>query len=167
MNLENTIQQIERLYQTVTGHQSPAMPAMNSQNTSASLELELDKKIDLLVNTLQQTVALQPAMPWVPTMNIWESENNILLTFDVAGVSKEDIDVSVRGNLLTISGSKKSRSVENGFTPIRFEMRNGPFHRSIVLPIDAATAEIRSQVVNGILEIEIPKQPSEHKGTVQ
>ncbi len=167
MNLENTIQQIERLYQTVTGHQSPATPIMSSQNTTGNLELELEKKIDLLVNTLQQTVAPQLAMPWIPTMNIWESENSILLTFDVAGVSKEDIDVSVRGNLLTISGSKKSRSVENGFTPIRFEMRNGPFHRSIVLPIDAATAEIRSQVINGILEIEIPKQPSEHKGTVQ
>ena len=167
MNLENTIQQIERLYQTVTGHQSPVTPVVNAQSTSENLELELERKIDLLVNTLQQTVAPQFAMPWVPTMNIWESENNILLTFDVAGISKEDIDVSLRGNLLTISGSKKSRSVENGFTPVRFEMKSGPFHRSIVLPIDAATAEIRTQVINGILEIEIPKQPSEHKGTVQ
>ncbi len=167
MNVEQTIQQIERLYQTVTGSQLPTGQSFETIKEGSDIELDLERKIDLLLHALQSSLAPQATMPWVPTMNVWESENKIFLTFDIAGVSKEDIDVSVRGNLLTISGSKRLRNLETGYAPIRFEMKQGPFHRSIVLPIDAATAEIHTQVKDGILEIEVPKRATEHKGTVQ
>src|SRR5512136_3061603 len=90
-------------------------------------------------------------------LDMFETENDVVVKASVPGVKPEDIDVTVTGDLLTIKGEFKLEENVEKENFIRRERRYGSFSRSLALPtavnVDKATAEFE----NGVLKLKLPK----------
>lgn len=99
---------------------------------------------------------LEPA-GWIPSVDLTETVDEILLVAELPGVEPASIDLSVTGNILSLRGVKNPDAPVEGHAPLR-ERQFGAFHRQIVLSnevnFDAAQAEARL----GVLRVKLPKQ---------
>ena len=94
---------------------------------------------------------------WVPFMDIAESEKEVTVKAEVPGVDPKNLDVSLSGNLLTISGEKKESNERKDETCYRSECYAGSFNRSIKLPASVDPEKIKAEYANGILTIAFKK----------
>jgi len=95
---------------------------------------------------------------YVPSADLRETDKEFQFSLEVPGMDEKDIDVSLDGNLLTVSGEKKDEHEENEKGYRRIERRYGSFSRSIRLPekgVDTQKAEATYK--NGVLTISLPK----------
>lgn len=95
---------------------------------------------------------------FVPVMDVYETENSINLEVELPGLDKNDIKVKVEGNILTISGEKKSEHEKKDRSYRVVERSYGKFERSIMLPDTVDTNKIKAKFEKGILKIELPKK---------
>ena len=94
---------------------------------------------------------------WAPQVDIKESATEFRVVVDVPGVAHKDVDITLDRNLLTIKGSRntETETEDNGYK--RRERISGNFVRQFTLPDSADGDAITAKVVNGVLEISIPK----------
>ena len=90
-------------------------------------------------------------------MNIAEAENELVVSAEVAGCRAEDIDMSVHGNTLTISGQKKAEQEEKKKGYYHVERSYGSFRRDLNLGTEVDTEKIEAAYKDGILTITLPK----------
>lgn len=94
---------------------------------------------------------------WFPPVELVEEEGEFVLTAELPGMSKDDVDVSVDDNVLTLKGEKRS---ERELTHDRMHIREreyGSFERSFTLPRNVEAQKIRADFHDGIVEIHLPK----------
>lgn len=101
---------------------------------------------------------------WVPPMDLAETEEHLVLRADLPGMDREDIQIEVSENVLTVSGERRAQSEDKREGYHRVERSFGRFSRSIELPEGIAAEDVRAKFDRGVLEVEIPK-PAEHKPT--
>jgi len=94
-----------------------------------------------------------------PLVNTYESEDDVILRCELPGVRKEDMDISMTGRTLTISGREHKDADVADFVCHRRERHSGEFCRSIQLP-DTADPEgtVKARLSDGVLEVKIPKR---------
>jgi len=102
---------------------------------------------------------------FVPSMDIKESEREITVSAELPGMEAEDIDISITGNTLTITGEKKSEIEEKSERYYRSERSYGSFRRSIPLPDSVQEEKIEATYQQGVLKVSLPKEPGSEKGT--
>lgn len=94
---------------------------------------------------------------WLPPVELVEEDDEFVLTAELPGLSKEDVNVSVDDDILTLRGEKKTeREVAHDRTHIR-EREYGTFERSFTLPRNVEAAKIRADFHDGVMEIHLPK----------
>lgn len=103
-----------------------------------------------------QTVAAPARRLAVPT-DIAESESHYLVRMDLPGVSEDDISVELDGNVLTISGERKSQHEARQGGYYRYERSSGSFRRSIRVPEGVDADAIEANFDRGVLEVSVPK----------
>lgn len=101
-------------------------------------------------------VQLHPA-PSFPAMNIWANEDGQVITAEIPGVDLEDLDISVTGEILTLSGNRKAEQIGDSTTFHRRERGYGRFKRSIQLPYPVQGDNIEASFKNGVLTIVLPR----------
>lgn len=96
---------------------------------------------------------------WSPAVDIHETADAFSITSDLPGLSKDDLDISVEDNVLTISGERSSetKSDEESGTWRRVERSFGSFSRSFSLPSSVDTSKVEATFENGVLELHVPK----------
>jgi HSP20 family protein len=96
--------------------------------------------------------------PWSPAVDIYETENELVLKADVPDVDPSAIDVRVENQTLTISGERKfeADSTSKGFH--RIERSYGNFVRSFAVPNSFDTEKINAGFKNGVLSVTLPKK---------
>jgi len=94
---------------------------------------------------------------WTPAVDIEEDEKQYLVTMDLPGLDKKEVDIKLDGDLLTISGEKKDEKKENGKNYHRMERYYGKFERSFHLNDDINKEQIDANFKNGVLRIALPK----------
>jgi len=99
---------------------------------------------------------------WLPSVDVWETENELVLSFDLPGVSEDDIAVELEDNVLTVSGERQRTTEHSNERFYRFERRYGTFSRSVTLPPGVREDAINADYSDGVLEIRVPK-PEEQK----
>ncbi len=91
------------------------------------------------------------------TIDVYQTENEIVIKSTIAGVKPEDLDVSINNDMVTIKGERKNEEeVENGNYYYQ-ECYWGSFSRSVLLPVDVLPEKIDASLKNGILTIRLPK----------
>jgi HSP20 family protein len=94
-----------------------------------------------------------------PKINMSETKESYILKFDVAGIAKEDLKLSIgEDNILTIEGERKSETKEKEKSFSREEIFYGKFQRSIKLPPNANQNKLDTKYDNGILSVTIAKK---------
>ena len=95
---------------------------------------------------------------WVPAVDIREEDERFLIRADVPGVDAADLEITMEKGVLSLQGSRETRSeeTENGLR--RTERVHGRFKRSFSLPDTADSEGIVADYQNGVLEVTIPKR---------
>jgi HSP20 family protein len=96
---------------------------------------------------------LEPPM----SVDVYEEGNHIIVKADLPGLSKDDIDITLTEQNITISGEKKKEEKVEKKDYYRFERSYGSFRRSIALPAEVKTDKAKASFKNGVLEIKVPK----------
>jgi len=103
----------------------------------------------------------QAASQLVPAVDITETDERYVITAEAAGITKDDVTVETKNNLLTIRGEKRNERSEEKENVRWVERRYGSFSRSLSLPTDANADQISASFKDGVLTIEIPKAEAE------
>jgi len=94
---------------------------------------------------------------WAPLADMYETKDDLLVTFELPGVREKEVSVSITGDVLTVKGERRfERDVEDeGFH--RLERVYGKFERSMPLPIPVQADKVKATYRDGVLEIRLPK----------
>jgi HSP20 family protein len=100
----------------------------------------------------------QTNRPWTPAVDIYETENELVLKADLPDVDQNAIDVRVENQTLTIAGERKFQQPESGKGYHRIERSYGSFVRSFAVPNSFDTEKIGAGFRNGVLTVTLPKK---------
>lgn len=96
---------------------------------------------------------------WTPTVDIFETENELVLSAEVPGINEKDIEIKIEDNTLTLRGERKFEKETKEENYHRIERAYGSFFRSFSLPLYINQDNIKAEHLNGILKIIMPKKP--------
>jgi HSP20 family protein len=95
---------------------------------------------------------------WAPAVDVYETENELVVKADLPDMQEKDIDVRVENNTLTIRGERKFSNEAHQDNYLRVERAYGTFTRSFSLPNVIKTEGIRAEYQNGVLSVHMPKR---------
>ncbi len=95
--------------------------------------------------------------PTFPAMNIWTNEEGAVVSAELPGVKVEDLDISVVGETLTISGNRELEQAGENSRYHRQERGYGSFTRTIELPFQVEPEQVEASYKNGVLKISLPR----------
>jgi len=94
---------------------------------------------------------------WAPVVDVYETENEIVIKAEIPGVSKKDVNVELKDNILTLSGERKREKDIKEENYHGKERYYGAFRRSFGLPAHVEHEKVKARFKDGILEITLPK----------
>ncbi|MBF0217148.1 MAG: Hsp20/alpha crystallin family protein [Candidatus Omnitrophica bacterium] len=95
---------------------------------------------------------------WSPAIDVFDSKDNILVKADIPGMKKEDIEVSVHGDTLSIKGEKKEEKEVKEKDFVKTERFYGSFTRSLRLPSEVDSEKVTATYKDGVLELTLAKR---------
>jgi len=104
---------------------------------------------------------------WLPSLDVAETKNEIVVKAEVAGMDPKDIDISLSDGVLTIKGEKKQEKEEKEADYHLVERSYGSFTRLVQLPQEVQRDKISASYKNGILKITLPKSEEAKKKEVK
>ena len=96
--------------------------------------------------------------PWAPPVDIYETENELVVKADLPDVNPQDLDIRVEGNILTIRGERKFENKVNEENYLRVERAYGSFSRSFSLANSVKSEGIKADYHDGVLTLSLPKR---------
>ncbi len=94
---------------------------------------------------------------WSPTVDVKETGDTLEFMVELPGLSKDDIEITLENNVLTLSGERKFEKEAKGETYHRMERSYGAFSRSFTLPASFRTDKVDANFAEGVLHIRLPK----------
>jgi len=91
------------------------------------------------------------------TIDVYQTESDIVIKSTIAGVKPEDLDVSINSDMVTIRGERKTEESVSEENYYYQECYWGSFSRSVILPVDVLADKAEASMKNGILTIKLPK----------
>jgi HSP20 family protein len=99
---------------------------------------------------------------WVPALDVWETETELVYAFDLPGVPRDRISVELEDGALTVTAERERGQAVEGDRFYRFERRFGTFARTVGVPQGTDEGSIRAELEDGVLEVHVAK-PEETK----
>ena len=121
----------------------------------SSLRDELDRLFESPWTELARTSQLLSG--WIPALDVHEDKDNFVVHAELAGMKREDIDVSLHDGALSISGERKTENKYEEAEVYRTERFFGKFQRTVTLPASVAADKVKAQYKDGVLTITLPK----------
>lgn len=126
--------------------------------------LDVRNNFDRIVESIfKPGVAFGEAYANVPAVDVYEDKNNVFVKAEIPGLKKEDMDVSLTDDILTLSSTKSETREEKKENFYRKEIREGSFSRSLEIPCEIDRDRITASYSNGVLEVILPKTPEAKK----
>ena len=94
---------------------------------------------------------------WVPALDVWEKEDEVVYALDLPGVPQDKISIEVEDGALTLSAQRERSQEVSEELYHRFERRYGTFSRTVGLPQGTSEESIKASYKDGVLEIHVPK----------
>lgn len=137
----------------------------NSMLQSSPFGLIEDLQSDLnrffnnsLINLSRTDLDQESMSGWLPSTDVHDAGDKLIVKTDLPGLSKEDIDISVQGNTLFIKGEKKHEKEIEDAGYLRSERFYGHFERAIPLGEDINSEKVDAEYKNGVLTVNIAKR---------
>jgi HSP20 family protein len=94
---------------------------------------------------------------WVPALDVWETEGEIVYALDLPGIAEDDISIEFEDGSLTVTAERERRNEVPDDKLYRYERRFGTYTRTFGLPQGVAEDQIKAECHNGVLEIHVAK----------
>jgi HSP20 family protein len=98
------------------------------------------------------------ASTWAPAVDIYETENELIMTAEVPGIEEKDIEIKIEDNTLSLRGERKFEKETKEENYHRIERSYGSFYRAFTLPNSIDPDRIQAEHENGVLKISMPKR---------
>jgi HSP20 family protein len=98
------------------------------------------------------------ARPWAPSVDIFETDNELVLKADVPGVALKDIDIRIENGTLSLKGERKFEREENNKGFHRMERSYGSFVRYFTVPDSVDSENVKADYQGGVLTVTLPKK---------
>lgn len=121
------------------------------------------REFDQVTNQLSQLLGERELVDgegfdWLPPVNVEETPDELVLTAELPGMRREDVEIELENNVLTIRGRKEELRKEDDDRRYHlWERRYGSFQRSFTLPRTVSGDEIGATFQDGVLRVEMPK----------
>jgi HSP20 family protein len=132
------------------------IPRWDQSRGSTSLENQVIRLFE--DNFIRDRSGHADLATWAPPVDIYETENELVVKADLPDLEEKDIDVRVENNTLTIRGERKFEKSVNEDHYLRVERAYGPFTRSFSLPNTVSSENIRAEYRNGVLTLHMAKR---------
>ena len=118
---------------------------------------DLEREVDRLLNSVNFTFQGVRTGRQYPPVNLYELEDELLLTAELPGTRKEDLELTIAGGILTIKGKRNDPEniPEEKFR--RYERFRGEWQRSLSIPERVREEDLSAEFNNGVLRIHLPK----------
>jgi HSP20 family protein len=120
------------------------------------LRNEIDRLFDPPLNALTSD-SQQFLNGWLPSVDLYEDRDHLVLKAELPGMKKEDIDISLHGDVLTLTGERKEEETYEKAETYRAERFLGKFQRSFTLPVSVDGDKVQASYKDGILTVILPK----------
>ena len=117
----------------------------------------LQSEMSRLMNALYDGGGERTARAWVPALDAWETEDEVVYAFDLPGIPEDRISVELNDGMLTVGAERERTEQGNGGGMFRFERRFGSFSRTVALPQGADEESVTADYKDGVLEIHVRK----------
>jgi HSP20 family protein len=134
-------------------YQNPELSNWTPFNRLATLRDEFDRLFDF--SWPSRDTGLLGG--WSPALDVYDDKDNLVVTLEVPGMKKEDIEISLHDGMLTVSGERKDEREETEGQAFRSERYFGKFQRSLSLPAAVDANKVKASYKDGILTIHLPK----------
>jgi HSP20 family protein len=104
---------------------------------------------------------------WAPSVDIYETENEVVLAAEIPGVDEKDVEIKVEDNNLTIRGERKFEKETKEENYHRIERSYGSFARSFVLPNSMDAEKVAAEYQDGLLTLTLPKREEAKPKTIK
>lgn len=131
-------------------------------NGLTALRQEMDRMFDRVWG---EDLPERVLSEWTPAIDFSETKHNFIMKMEIPGIDPNQIQISLQGQILSISGDRKKEEEEEDERFYRVERSYGAFTRSIRLPVPAEESRVNAVFKNGLLTIVIPKAQA-GKGTI-
>src|SRR5262249_47223344 len=102
-----------------------------------------------------------------PSFEVKETKDSYLFKADLPGVKEEELDISLTGNRLTVSGQRQEEKKDEGETYYAYERRYGTFSRAFTLPDGVDAEHVQAGLKDGVLTVVVPKKPEVQPKRIQ
>ncbi len=123
----------------------------------AELQLQVNRAFGEMLGWAARGPEGGRAAGWAPPMDVAESDEAFVLRLDVPGLRQDQIDVTLEDNLLVVRGAKPPLEAADNTVVHRNECPAGAFYRSFPLPATADPAQVKAQLRDGVLRVQIGK----------
>jgi HSP20 family protein len=103
----------------------------------------------------------------MPKLDVVDCDNEVLVRVEVPGVKKEDLEISVTGNLFTVKGQTRREEKEEKGDYYRCEVSQGSFSRTVTLPADVREEGAKAELKDGMLEVTLQKTEKSKKRAIK
>lgn len=137
-------------------------PGRSGEFTAPSSIFDLRSEMDRLFDSFFEPGGGNGARlaPWTPSVDLSETDDRIRVTAEIPGVNVEDLDISVQGDVLTISGQKEEEKTDEQEDFYRSERHFGSFVRRVPLPAPVDSENVDARFRRGVLTITMNKTES-------
>ena len=139
----------------LTRWQRPEVATWPGFGPLTNLRDEIDRLFGAPLFELARTSQLLSG--WAPALDVFEDKDNLFVRAELAGMKKEQIDISLHDGSLSISGERRDESKHEEAEVYRTERFYGRFQRTLTLPTPVAADRVKAQYKDGILTITLPK----------
>jgi HSP20 family protein len=158
--LDETIEQVETLYESVTGTKAPPI----STTPYAAIPPEKDpdvyvsEQIERLISSLADVAGRPMAVPtWSPALWACYGKETLQVHLDLPGVPRDAVRVRMGNGMLQVTGTRSFPPMEGARCTRHSEQPFGAFQRLIPVPTDVAADQVKAQLKDGVLTIEVPR----------
>jgi len=120
-----------------------------------SLQTEINRLFDTSLEELVNGPHLMNA--WGPALDLYEDKDAFTVRFELPGLKKEDIEISLHEGILTIAGERKGGDEFKDAVTHRLERSYGRFQRAVALPMAVEAEKVKAHYSDGVLTVTLPK----------
>ena len=115
-----------------------------------------------LLNTVAGNGGGGATRQWMPAVDAWETDEEVVYAFDLPGIPEDEISIEFEDGSLTVSGERERTQEVSDDRLYRYERRFGSFTRTIALPQGVSEDSIKADYKDGVLEVRVakPEQPT-------
>ncbi len=119
-----------------------------------------DRFFNGFLDLRDQHLEAERSLSFNPSVDLEESETEYLLSFDLPGVDKKNVQIEINDNYLTVLGERKSESKSKKGKTTLTERSFGSFQRGFKLPVTVAAEKVSAEFKDGVLSVHVPKSES-------